>query len=111
MTDRKKPGVAFWAGVAVAVLLVAYPLSFGPVCWLNQRTCPRSGHVYLYGTGYTFVAEFYRPILTWMALRPPGSDLAYWYAEIGTRGRTPMTIQYAQLPDGRVSVNEFHWEF
>jgi hypothetical protein len=40
MTDRKKPGVAFWATVAVAVVLAAYPLSFGPVryaYWKNDR--------------------------------------------------------------------------
>jgi hypothetical protein len=30
MTNRKKPGVAFWATVVVVVVLVAYPLSFGP---------------------------------------------------------------------------------
>jgi hypothetical protein len=34
MTDRKKPGVAFWATVALVVVLVAYPLSFGPACWI-----------------------------------------------------------------------------
>jgi hypothetical protein len=34
MTDRKKPGVAFWATVVVVVVLMAYPLSFGPACWL-----------------------------------------------------------------------------
>ena len=32
-TDRKKPGVAFWATVVLVVVLVGYPLSFGPVCW------------------------------------------------------------------------------
>src|SRR5260370_27812230 len=31
--DRKKPGVAFWATVVVVVVLVGYPLSFGPACW------------------------------------------------------------------------------
>jgi hypothetical protein len=36
MTDRKKPGVAFWATVVVVLLL--YPLSFGPACWLASRT-------------------------------------------------------------------------
>ena len=30
-SDRKKPGVAFWATVVVVVVLVAYPLSFGPI--------------------------------------------------------------------------------
>ncbi len=33
-SDRKKPGVAIWATV---VVLVAYPLSFGPACWLCAR--------------------------------------------------------------------------
>jgi hypothetical protein len=34
MTDRNKPGVAFWATV-----VVAYPVSFGPwMCLLNMFT-------------------------------------------------------------------------
>jgi hypothetical protein len=37
MTDRKKPGVAFWATVVVVVLL-AYPISFGPACWIYSRS-------------------------------------------------------------------------
>ncbi len=35
MTSRKKPGVAFWAVVVVAVMLVIYPLSWGPYIWLD----------------------------------------------------------------------------
>ncbi len=35
--SRKKPGVAFWATVAVVVALVTYPLSFGPACWITAR--------------------------------------------------------------------------
>jgi hypothetical protein len=34
----KKPGVSFWATVVVVVALVAYPLSFGPACWLFKRS-------------------------------------------------------------------------
>lgn len=34
MTSRKKPGVASWATVILVVSL-AYPLSFGPACWLG----------------------------------------------------------------------------
>ena len=37
MTSRKKPGVAFWATVVVVVVLVGYPLSFGPACWAVSR--------------------------------------------------------------------------
>ncbi len=36
MTDRKKPGVAFWTTVVLVVGLVAYPLSIGPVQCLNS---------------------------------------------------------------------------
>jgi hypothetical protein len=41
---RKQPGVVFWATVAVVVLLVLYPLSFGPACWLSIYLQP-SGDV------------------------------------------------------------------
>jgi len=37
MTDRKKPGVALWATVVLVVVLVGYPLSFGPACWLIEN--------------------------------------------------------------------------
>jgi hypothetical protein len=37
MTDRKKPGVAFWATVVVVGLPLLYVLSFGPVCWITSR--------------------------------------------------------------------------
>jgi hypothetical protein len=58
MPSRKKPGVAFWATVALVVVLVAYPLSFVPACWisktnelpLNDGRCPRAA------------PRFYRPI-------------------------------------------------
>ncbi len=36
MTDRKKPGVAFWATVGLAGL-VLYVASFGPACWLCEK--------------------------------------------------------------------------
>jgi hypothetical protein len=38
MTNRKKPGVAFWATVVVvAVQVVGYPLSTGPAFWLQAQ--------------------------------------------------------------------------
>jgi hypothetical protein len=51
--DRKKPGVAFWATVVLVVAL-AYPLSFGPACWLASRT----------GIGIKALRTIYRPIVT-----------------------------------------------
>jgi hypothetical protein len=51
-SDRKKPGLAFWATVVLVVVLVAYPLSFGPACWLTSHL----------ESGAGFVSVFYRPI-------------------------------------------------
>ena len=34
MRDDRKPGLMFWTSVMALVLLVGYPLSFGPACWL-----------------------------------------------------------------------------
>src|SRR5258708_5452317 len=49
MTDRKKPGVAFWASVVVAVVLLGYPLSFGPACWVAAPIAPlRSSLEFVY---------------------------------------------------------------
>jgi hypothetical protein len=36
-SDRKKPTAGFWITVALATVLVGYPLSFGPACWLVSR--------------------------------------------------------------------------
>lgn len=72
--DRKKPGVAFWATVVVVVVLVAYPLSFGPACWINRGT----------GSGGKAICTVYYPIL-WAANRSTVIDDAFlWYARLAT---------------------------
>jgi len=53
MSDRKKPGVAFWATIVVVLGLVAYPLSFGPACWWFAS---------LDGDGDAHVSAIYLPI-------------------------------------------------
>lgn len=55
-TDRKKPGAAFWATLGLVVLLVVYPLSFGPACWLADKDLVSA----------TDVKHVYRPIVVWM---------------------------------------------
>jgi hypothetical protein len=79
MNDRKQPGMAFWATVVVVGLLIAYPLSFGPACWITSRTS-------LPGDWLLVV---YRPMI-W-ALESgleTGSgilfDVIFWYSMLGS---------------------------
>ena len=60
MTPRKHPSAAFWITVALVAVLVGYPLSFGPACWISSRI----GRDYWRGrTCKKIVADTYQPIL------------------------------------------------
>jgi hypothetical protein len=72
MTSRKKPGVAFWATVAVFVVL-AYPLSFGPACWTMSRVGPRR------------LPRFYRLVARFTSRRDMIGKAFLWYANLGSR--------------------------
>ena len=56
--QKKKPGMAFWCTVTVAVALAAYPLSFGPAC---ARFGPRQ--LLVQDPLYDAYHAFYRPLL------------------------------------------------
>ncbi len=81
MTDRKKPGVTFWATVAVVVALVAYPLSIGPVMWWvnDQAGCPKW---LMSALGY-----FYWPITGLTTHSRWCSDILDWYLSVWDSGR------------------------
>jgi len=69
----KKPGVAFWATVAMVVVLVAYPLSYGPACWLV-------GHRLLPNWTMRPLEVFYRPIGWLYKYGPtPVRNAVVWY--------------------------------
>src|SRR5262245_61373937 len=98
-TSRKQPGVAFWATVVVVVVLVAYPLSFGPACWIaSQQPVEGSGGL----TGWAIIVpelpKVYRPI-GWACMRCPNtvSPLMTWYARIGMPQRRSVLLR---LSDG-----------
>jgi hypothetical protein len=82
-TDRKKPGVAFWAIVVLVMVLAGYPLSFGPACrWSAQvgqmmiyRPC-----VYLTTKGPTFVRTSMR-----------------WWVELCAGERGLMLIDFEEM--------------
>ena len=72
MTDRRKPTVAFWLTVVLA-LPVLYVLSFGPACWAYNR-----GFVLRNDGAYD---RLYWPIGE--ALDTPLGWPIWWYARIG----------------------------
>ncbi len=74
MTDRKKPGVAFWVTVVV-VELVLYVASFGPACWLSDR------HLLPYGAA----DAIYRPLVS-LSIDVDCDEALLWY---GTRIEAP----------------------
>jgi hypothetical protein len=90
-SDCKKPGVAFWATVVVVVLLVAYPLSFGPVCWAVSGS-DNSEH---FGQR---LSVLYRPILwLWWNGPEPIADRIDDFANLGAHHRVGLYWRNLQL--------------
>jgi hypothetical protein len=73
--DRpQKTGVAFWATVVAVVALVAYPLGFGPACWIASRRQERVPRI----------SSAYRPIGIVIADAPqPIRRFLIWYGAVG----------------------------
>jgi len=77
MTDerKKKPGLAFYATIVVVLVLVLYPLSFGPACWITSHM----------NVGADLVPVFYRPLT--LAMSPDSETMfnrvSVWYALVG----------------------------
>jgi hypothetical protein len=74
MTFRKHPSVAFRITVAFVAVLVGYPLSFGPACWITSWTNAGAGSI----------PKVYRPI-TWLMVAGDSltSEMVKAYADVG----------------------------
>jgi hypothetical protein len=97
MTDRKKTGAALWATAEVVVVLM-YPISFGPACGVSARTGTDGGivrviyHPVVAAAGATGIAEPY----SWLV----------WYMNLGVPGNVELSVssdaeiwQLTQYPD------------
>jgi len=68
MTSRKHPSTAIWTTVVLVAVLVAYPLSVGPVDWLVL-------HGYLPEWAWRPFTTFYSPVAWFVANEPkPRAD-------------------------------------
>ena len=78
MTSRKKPAVALWATVVVVVMLL-YPISFGPACWISSRLDD--------GDGQSDVIPIAYMPMTWAMSASVGiAGTLEWYSRLGSQG-------------------------
>ena len=74
MTSRK-PTAGFWITVALVAVLVGYPLSFGPACWLMSRST----------IGRDAIMFVYQPIdYAWMHGPERAARCINWYCYAGS---------------------------
>ncbi|MSR60214.1 MAG: hypothetical protein EXS05_21675 [Planctomycetaceae bacterium] len=75
MPSPRKPTAGFWIVVAL-VVLVGYPLSFGPACWITSRLGST--------TGAEIVSRVYDPAIRGFSRCSKFVvNLAWWYSEVG----------------------------
>jgi hypothetical protein len=72
MPDARRTTAGIWSALLLAALIFAYPLSFGPACWMVDRDIldPNS------------IARFYDRLFRIMP-NDHISDALYWYGGIG----------------------------
>jgi hypothetical protein len=74
MTSPRKPTAGFWITVALIAVLVGYPLSFGPACWITSRSM----------TNGDWISRAYAPtIWAWNNCEDPVWDIISHYAFLG----------------------------
>lgn len=73
MCGKNKFTAGFWTIAAVVMLLLLYPLSFGPACWLNRWT----------GRGNQTIAIVYRPAGGFVNSQSATGCMVAWYAHLG----------------------------
>jgi hypothetical protein len=124
VTDRKKPTAGFWITLALVALLVGYPLSFGPACWISSH----AAH------GERLLPVIYWPLLKFMSRKeqhkilslPPVDDYVStlsssglkdnslsWYAEIGAREEAHWTyrVNYERKRGEPILIEREEWRW
>ena len=101
MTDdqNKKPTAGFWITVALLAVLLLYPLSLGPACWLSSQ----------FMAGSSVVTTTYRPILVVASLdvNPTVKKWIEWYSQMAAR-RGWRWKNYTWASEPNRSVLRFH---
>ena len=99
MTEQKQPNAGIW-GLVIVGVLVLYPVSLGPACWLSSRL-----------GGEEVVTAVYRP-LTWTAAVTKSQILRngiQWYSTLGAAQIWSWT--WSETPDGEPRPEWYGVEF
>ncbi len=79
MSEARKPTVRFWITVTLVSLLVGYPLSFGPACWIATRVSVQRWQPEL-----IVMTKVYHPVWAGIRTFPAGARrAARWYVDVG----------------------------
>ena len=93
IANREKPGVAFWATMAL-VVIVLYVLCIGPACWISSHT----------GAGDSAVSVVYRPLTWGMSNSKRIEGAISWYSQLAAAKDWTWVRS-------RVATNQIrHWE-
>src|SRR5689334_11661117 len=98
MASFKHPSVAFWATVVVVLVLVGYPLSFGPACWISSRSRPNEA-----------LSDFYLRVgVIFLHAPRPVVRLLGGYARIGMIADSAAVVPYPG--DKAIVITSFEWD-
>jgi len=101
-SDRKKPTTGFWITVALVAVLLAYPLSFGPACWIESRFLPD-------GSINSRFSGVYRPLLRVVnggALPPWWQSTLFSYANLAADSKHSADIGFERKSQDWPTI---HW--
>ena len=101
--QKKKPNAGLWITVVLIVVLVGYPLSFGPACWISSRI----------GMGASLIPTVYEPVVATFGdpqANEPGAigEWLMWYSMVGAQNGwiwMPWIIENDARPAGWDWIN------
>ena len=88
--------MAFWISVVLIAVIVGYPLSFGPACWVASRGDYDAGP-----TIDLLVSVYYPIVRLWCDGPDPIAEGIYWYANLAA---DRMLIVFRDPFNGRYSI-------
>jgi hypothetical protein len=92
----RKPSAGFWIAVALVAVLVGYPLSFGPACWISSR---------MNGGRSELVSRLYGPVIPACRCFPKVVVRSVrWYSEVGAAPFWKWHLGHWRLIDGTEST-------